>query len=182
MNGKNRAENVILSVILVFFWAVIFAATYLVRLLSDLFRYAWGGTMPYLFALLYLLAFLIPILLRKRLNGILSMPAAMVLSTITAAATALILLAGVRTYMSDFTPTKWEKNPQLRTYMLEDLEQDHSLVGKSEEKIAALLGEPTDILSETVWEYYIGPGFMDPYGYRITFENGVVASSEIIEH
>lgn len=178
----ERAETVMFSVILVFFWAVILCTTYLVYLLSDVFRCFGNGILPYLVAGLYVLAFVVPILLRKRLKGILSMPAALILSTVAAVIAAVLLLAGTRSYISEFTPKKWENDPSLRTYMIGDLEKEYGIIGMSGEEITALLGDPTDLPSDAVWEYFVGVGFMDPYGYQITFENGVAVSTEIVEH
>ena len=178
----KRVENVILTIVLVFFWLVILSVTFLLWIVSDVFRCFGNGILPYLVGLLYILAFLVPILLRKRLKGILSMPATFILSTIAAAILAFFALAGARSYISEFSTTKWERNPRLRTYMIEDLETEHAVVGMQADEILELLGDPTESASETVWEYYVGMGFMDPYGYQITFENQVAVSTELIEH
>ncbi len=177
----KRVETVLLSVILVFFWTVILGVTYLMRILSDVFRYFGNGVLPYLIAAIYILAFVIPFLLRKRIKGTLSMPAALILSTVAAVILALLLMVGARSYISEFTPTKWEKNPHLRSYMLEDLENEHSIIGMRGEEIRALLGEPTDQLADGGWEYFVGFGLIDPYGYQIRFEHEVAVSTKLVE-
>ncbi|MDM5194701.1 hypothetical protein QUG02_17295 [Bacillus hominis] len=65
----------------------------------------------------------------------------------------------VNKYTSNFNQERWLKFEDKRVHMVDDLMQEHKLIGKSNEEITKLLGAPTEKRS---WEegittlYYLG--------------------------
>ncbi len=59
--------------------------------------------------------------------------------------------------------------------MLDDLEEKHKIVGKTNKEIINLVGQPTYISNVTnvKYEYYVGESIIDPLGYQIEFENNI---------
>ena len=94
------------------------------------------------------------------------------------------ILGGAKNYISDFSQEKWNNNERLRKYMLDDLEQNHGIIGKTDKEIVDLLGEPIYISDEqnNKYEYYVGESIIDPYGYQIEFENNIAVDTTLFEH
>ncbi len=109
----------------------------------------------------------------------------------------LITIGGLvlKSVDSKFTTERWLNNPDDRYKMIEDIEKNHNLVGKTEQDVEGLLGQP-----DTVWNlesddnveheyfanvYYIGTeknGFSlmtEPDIYVVSFEDGVVIATSV---
>ena len=78
----------------------------------------------------------------------------------------VILLAGIAALVigykvrHNFTPAKWEKYPDKRTAIVDDLLSDYDLIGKTHEEIRYLLGEesyPRFGVTENDMVYCLGP-------------------------
>jgi hypothetical protein len=87
---------------------------------------------------------------------------------------------------TDFDSEKWKKwemtesEMTLRWDMIDDLQEDHELVGMTEEEIIKLLGEP-DSKSSAEWAYDLGMARkgIDTGTLSLTFENGKVKSHDV---
>lgn len=182
MNKQNLILiNVFFSIMLVLFWGGVLFVSFLFYLTSDMFRFFHGGILIYLVAFNYVLAFVLPIILRKRLSK--NMPLALkifVFSIISVMVSGCILVS-VNYYISAFTPKKWENNAKLRIYMIENLEEEHNPIGKNSEEIISLLGNP-QYINDNTYEYYFGDSMIDPYGYQIEFENDIAINTQLVEH
>ncbi|MBE7147777.1 hypothetical protein FUT12_09330 [Bacillus mycoides] len=72
---------------------------------------------------------------------------------------ACIVQLSVNAYTSNFNQDRWLNYEEKRVYMVDDLLQQHKLIGKSSEEITKLLGPPMETRS---WEegittlYYLG--------------------------
>ncbi|MDO5397637.1 MAG: hypothetical protein Q4G33_06885 [bacterium] len=108
----------------------------------------------------------------------------MIILIISAVAVNASVFALTYTYFSHFTKTKWERNEQVRIYMINDLESKHEIIGKSEQEIIDLLGKPSNVAEYGLktYEYYIGDDLIDPYTYNIGFENGIAKYANISQH
>ena len=91
------------------------------------------------------------------------------------------ILVGAKNYISDFTREKWEDNEKLRLYMIDDLEEQYKITGKTEKQVIDLLGIP-QYIDDNMYEYYVGDSMIDPYGYQIEFENDIAINTQLVEH
>ena len=93
------------------------------------------------------------------------------------------LYIGANIDNSTFSQERWERYPDMRYYMIEDLEKKHTIIGMTEEEILELLGEPTYAYTDSNpryrhYKYYIGPpepmfSYMyEPDIYFLVFEDG----------
>lgn len=91
---------------------------------------------------------------------------------------------GITGYLSDYSRKKWDRYENFRIYMIDDLQKEHQLIGKSEEEIIELLGEPArkPDSGPRRFEYYVGDSMIDPYVYEIIFNNGIVENTMVVEH
>ncbi len=93
-----------------------------------------------------------------------------------------ITFAGINSYSNDFTPDKWKNYPAGRDAMIQDLEEEHNLVGMSKDEIIELLGEPNNIsqflYGYETYEYYNHHTYGVGYRYLVNFgEDGIVTST-----
>lgn len=176
--------NIFLIMILIMLWAGILFLTSCLWVFSDLFRTLNYGLLTYIFAVIYALAIILPIVFRKRITKYLSLPITYLISTIIAVITVGVIFVGSVLYISEFSQQKWDNNSLLRIHMIDDLEQEHKIIGKTEQEIIDLLGEPACIYdtNQIIYEYYVGDSGSDPYGYKIKFENNIVKSTVVVEH
>ncbi len=69
-----------------------------------------------------------------------------------------ITFVGITNYSKDFTPEKWKNYPAGRARMIDNLEEEHNLVGMGKGEIIELLGEPNYISQKEhgyeTYEYY----------------------------
>lgn len=67
--------------------------------------------------------------------------------------------------------------------MVDNMEEKHPVVRKTEEAVHSLLGPPTRrAASGSCHEYHIRHTMIGPITYNIYFENGVAIRSETIIH
>ena len=180
MKQQNMFINVLLVITLLLLWSGIFLFTVLFWL-WDGFLSVDGGVFLYVLGVLYLSAFVLPILLRNRIKKYISLPLSMIISTFFAMILAGGVLFGAKGYISDFTPEKWSGNPNLRYCMTKDLEEEYDIIGLKREEITRLLGSP-DFDAESKMIYIIGMNLIDPIYYEIELENGMVAQTRTVTH
>lgn len=178
-------KNILYSFLLVIGWIVILAISYAEYIFIPMFTLLGGGILVYITALLYILAFVLPILFRKRISKYLSMPLSFIVFTIISLVLVVCISLGGRSYISEFSSEKWSNNEGLRTYMVEDLEEEHKIVGMTDKEVLELLGEPDDIweLSEKeryAYIYYIGTDIIGESDmYFVSFLDNVVVGASI---
>ena len=183
MNRQKTFFNIFVTVALVLFWLGVAFATYLLWVVSDVFRLLGGGVLLYVFIAIYIISLVLPFVLRQWMEEYFSMRAKFVVSSLLAVIVAGVVFVGAVSYISEFTPKKWANNEPLRVYMIDDLEDEYLVTGKTNEEIKELLGEPKYVYgNEEMYEYYVGDSLIDPYGYQITFENGTSVDKKLIEH
>ncbi|MDW7614081.1 hypothetical protein SC499_04935 [Peribacillus simplex] len=55
-----------------------------------------------------------------------------------------VVILGVNEYESRFTTKRWLNDDEGRVYLVDDLLNDHELIGKTKEEVITLLGSPTE--------------------------------------
>ena len=85
-----------------------------------------------------------------------------------------------------FSTEQWQAEPAERTKIVDDLLENYSLVGMTEEEVLALLGQPSDetpFTEQNTLYYYLGDErgliSIDSEWLVITMEDGVVSSADI---
>ena len=99
----------------------------------------------------------------------------------------LILAACVWKYQHTFTTEKWLENPGERTKIVDNLLENHALVGMTQEEILTLLGEDDAeygyFSEENQWVYYMGMErgliSIDSEWLLLNFQDGVVTACDI---
>lgn len=183
---KTKTKSVIISLllymILILMWGGMLVCYAIVILISDVIKYFGNGALLLSFGVVALLCFIIPIIFRKKLK--LRLPILLIIFSLLSAFINATSTVGSYVYLSHYTPEKWDKYPDVRYCMQSSLERQHELVGKTEQEIIELLGEPENIADDYCYryEYFIGYGMIDPYTYDIIFEDGVAVRTEINEH
>jgi len=184
MNKQNLIFNIFFAVVLIIGWAGILLASFLIYLISDMVKFLGNGIIVYSTILIYALTFVLPIVFRKQISKHLSLPLSFIVFTILSLVVVGCILGGAKNYISDFSQEKWNNNERLRKYMIDDLEQNYGIIGKTDKEIVALLGEPIHISDDlnNKYEYYVGESIIDPYGYQIEFENNIAVNTKLLEH
>ena len=184
MNKENLIYNIFFTIVLILGWAGILFATFILWLVSDVFRFLGNGILLYIFAFIYALAFALPIIYRKRISKYLPLSLSFIVCTIFSVIIVSFVFLGARSYISSFSQEKWNNNEKLRFYMLSDLEEEHHIIGKAEKEITQLIGKPTYTYGdkEIIYEYFIGFNIIDEVGYQIEFEDGIAKDTKIGEH
>ncbi|WP_289319909.1 hypothetical protein [Peribacillus simplex] len=70
-----------------------------------------------------------------------------------------VVILGVNEYESRFTTERWLNDDEGRVYLVDDLLNDHELIGKTKEEVITLLGSPTEteyFKEEDSVVYYLG--------------------------
>lgn len=91
-----------------------------------------------------------------------------------------------------FTKQRWLENPDIRYKMIDDIEKNYSVIGKNQQDVQALLGEPDNKWElnsgdghYNYYQYYIGKKYSffelmwEPDMYLITFRNGLVIATSV---
>lgn len=179
-----KVTNVLLSILLLLMWCVILSVSFILLIVSDIIHHFGNGILKYIFSLIYILAFVLPIIFRKKLRRSFSLPLVLVVTTIISVMINSFMYIGINSYISDFSREKWDRNEKLRIHMIKDLENEYHIIGRNEKEIEELLGRPTNIpdYGEYRYEYYIGDSIIDPYTYDVIFDAGIVKETRIIEH
>ena len=181
MNKQNIVFNIVFSIVLILAWSAILFATFILWLISDVFRLFGNGMLMYVFAFIYALTFIIPIIFRKRIVKYIPLVLSFAVCTIFSVIIVGFVLVGAKSYISVFTQEKWDNNEQLRSYMIDDLEEKHQIVGKTKDEIIELIGEPT-YSYDNFYEYLIGYDIIDNIGYQIEFEDNVAKNTTVVVH
>ncbi len=184
MGKQNIILNILCTVVLLIGWAGILFVSFFLLVFSPMFTSLGNGILVNITAIIYILVFVLPILFRKRITKYFSLPLSFLIFTIISVVLVGSILAIAKGYISDFSQEKWGKYESLRTYMIDDLEEEHGIVGKTEKEVLELLGEPMyNYGNETIirYEYYAGDG-IDSYYYEIVFENGIAKDTTVAQH
>lgn len=179
MKKQNIIIPVLLILTLMLLWGGILACTFVLWLTDGVLYYYKNGLLLVVLGVIYLLAFVLPILFRNRILKYNSLPLSMIISTFFAMILAGGVLFGAKGYISDFTPEKWSGNPNLRYCMTKDLEEEYDIIGLKREEITRLLGSP-DFDAESKMIYIIGMNLIDPIYYEIELENGMAAQTRTV--
>ena len=184
MDKQNLIINIFFTVVLILGWAGILFVSFLLYLMSDMFRFLGNGILIYIIVFIYALAFVLPIIFRKRISKYLSLPLSFIVFTILSVVVVGCILGGAKNYISNFSQEKWNNNGRLRKYMINDLEENHGIIGKTDKEIVDLLGEPTYISDalNIKYEYYVGESIIDSCGYQIEFDNNIAVNTTLFEH
>lgn len=183
MSKLNKGFKIFVIAALVVLWVGIICGTAFLWSVSDVFRLLGGGVLLYVFIFIYVVALALPFVFSKWLSEYFSLTAKSVVSSLLAIVITALIFVGAVSYISEFTPKKWAAYEPLRIYMIDDFEDEYTVLGKTNEEIVELLGEPKSVLgNDELYEYYVGDGIIDPYGYQIEFENGRVINKKLIEH
>ncbi|MDV7763547.1 hypothetical protein [Peribacillus sp. CSMR9] len=70
-----------------------------------------------------------------------------------------VVILGVNEYESRFTTERWLNDDEGRVYLVDDLLNDHELIGKTKEEVITLLGSPAEteyFKEEDNVVYYLG--------------------------
>lgn len=91
-----------------------------------------------------------------------------------------------------FTKQRWIEYPNIRYKMIDDIEKNNSIIGKTQQEVRELLGEPDNVWEHdfeygyyNYYQYYIGKKheifemMWEPDMYLVTFRNGVVVSTSV---
>jgi hypothetical protein len=103
-----------------------------------------------------------------------------------------LIIAGIikynlNCYKHTFTTTKWIDNPSQRVNIVDDMLSKNNLVGMNNEKIINLLGNDSGdnayFQTKDNLVYYLGDtsDYIDSEWLVITFKNGIVSKTEIME-
>ncbi len=185
MNKKKLILNILYTIVLIIGWAGIISVSYLQYMFSPMFTLLGSGILVFITAIIYILTFVLPILFRKRISKYLSLPLSFIVFTIISVVLVGSILAVAKGYISEFNEKKWSNYERLRTYMIEDMEEEYEIVGMTDKEVLELLGEPMyNYGDETItrYEYYAGDGIIDPYFYEIIFENGIAKDTTVAQH
>lgn len=180
----SKIGTALLYLILALAWFVIVVIFLFAFAFSTLLQHFWNGGLVVVFGCFAILVFVLPIIFRKKLSSNWMKPTAMLVLTGVFCLTSYGILNVATEYVSSFNRATWNHNEELRIYMIEDLERNYQLVGKTEQEVRSLLGEPANISEYhgKTFEYFINSGFMDPVTYDIRFENGIVKSGAKVNH
>ncbi len=184
MNKQNFIIHMFFTIVLILGWAGILFLSFLLYLMSDMFRFLGNGILVYTTIFMYAITFVLPIILKRQISKYLSLPFSFIVFTILSVVVVGCILGGAKNYISDFSQEKWNNNERLRKYMIDDLEENHGIIGKTDKEIVDLLGEPIYISDDLniKFEYYVGEGIIDPYGYQIEFDNNIAVNTTLFEH
>ena len=93
---------------------------------------------------------------------------------------------------SRFTKERWLNYPDIRYKMIDDIDKNNSMIGKNQQEVEELLGEPDNKWEHDFeeghfiyYKYYIGKkhGMLEimwePDAYLITFRDGLVVATSV---
>ena len=181
---KPKILAALLYIALALIWCGLLFVLYLFFLLSDIVRYFHSGILKAIFLFVSIGAFAIPIAFRKKRKAVWGLPLTLLLCAVVSAGLNGVIYHVTEQYISSYSRQKWDRYEKLRKYMIDDLERQYPLIGKTEQEVIDILGQPANRsnYSGQRFEYYIGDGFMDPYTYDLLFKNGVVVDTDIVQH
>lgn len=183
--------NVFLYLIFVLLWGVILFVLSLLRTFDTFLIRFDSGILLKVFAIISVIGLIIPILFLKRIKHKWMLPLFLIVSTIITTAVNYGVLYVASDYISVYTKEKWDKYPSLRYHMLDDLKEQYEFIGKTEQELKEVLGEPTHIVEYTgstkykgctAYQYIIGDDLIDGYTYDFIFDNGFVVDTLVSQH
>ena len=172
----SKITTVVLYISYIAVWALIGFIGFIV------FSFEWLDSIVHLFGniiiplgiIVGVFCFFMPFYLKKFIKFKWLRPTIFVGATIVYVAFCLGAIGGTDAYFSDFTSEKWLKYPEERYHMIEDLKENHGIIGLSYDKIIPLLGEP-NIKNERAYTYYCSKGnFSGKWNLEISIENGEI--------
>lgn len=182
---NSKVLNILLYILLAIILCGIIFASYVFLMFNDLVENFGNGILKLIFLFVYMCMFSLPIIFRKRIKVNWLLPFLLVLSTVLAIVFNGVIYNEVDNYVSIYTRQKWDTHSELRFYMIDDLEKKYKFIGKTEQNVTDVLGEPTNIVQYNdykVFEYYIRSDYIDPYTYDLKFDNGVVVNTGVVQH
>lgn len=181
---KCKLLNMFLYLVLAVTWLFILSMSYLFLYIDDLIKDFCGGLLLAIFIVVYISTIIVPIAIRKKMNDSHMLPLSLLAAFVTGIIINCIIHNSVFVYVSNFTRSKWKSLPDIRYYMIDDLENEHEITGKTEQDILYLLGEPTYVQERETkqYSYYVGKGYIDSVFYDIIFKDGVAIDAFSGEH
>ncbi len=182
---KTKALNVILYLFLAIMWFVILFISCFFLLLNNVVDHFGNGILKNIFILVYICGFILPIIFHKKLKSNYMLPLCLILATVLSTIINGVIYNSVDNYISVYSREKWNDNAELRFHMIDNLEKQFDFIGKTEQEIKDILGEPSNTIEYDGWrvfEYYIGNDYIDAYTYDFRFEKGFVINSGIVQH
>lgn len=90
-----------------------------------------------------------------------------------------VFSATAKNYFKDFTKEKWLEYPQVRSLMLDDLTENHGIIGMDYDDVIELLGTP-DGRNETVFTYYMATEKRNAMFIEVRFLDGNVEAVKYV--
>lgn len=179
---KNMFFNIISSVLFIAILGLYLFVLIIINF-SDINKYLWLNLLSVLVLVAVIVLSVMWILPYKK-NFITYWKKTIFLTCVISTAMIITLLMYISSllFISNFDKDRWLDCPELRTYMISDLEDEYSIKGMHKVDLVKLLGEPTLKVTENCYEYYVSSGLIDSYFYRINFENDIVVTTVIAEH
>lgn len=103
---RFRVFNVLLSILLILIWCGIFFASFIFLMVSDIMQHFGNGILKYIFAFIYALAFVAPIIFRKRLKAHCPYPLMLIIFTVLSVIVNSGIYLGITGYLSDYSRKK----------------------------------------------------------------------------
>ena len=176
--------SIFLYITIILTWVGVFEVFKLTYIIGQIMRCLNDGILVKIFVLIYFCTFAVQVMIFKKGKSYIKKPFKILLCIIAAIVINTVIFNIGWIYISDFSREKWDNNEDLRIHMIDDLEEKYQIIGKSEQEIIDLLGEPRTDTNNNIkmfW-YYVGDSGSDPYTYDIIFENGIATVTEVNEH
>ncbi len=167
------AAEIVLGFILIAFNIFVLCGAILLLMDSDLLWHYLHGALIVIFGFIYLSALIIPFALRKKFKKMWKSILTALVTTIVSVCLCALVLMGVSSHVSHFDVGRWNEYPDLRLYMIDELEP--RVMNMTERQVKDLLGDPCDVSTQgarTVYDYYAGHQTIDDILIRISFEDG----------
>lgn len=90
----------------------------------------------------------------------------------------LSTMFGIKSYFCKFSKAKWENNVSNRYYMIDDIEKNHNIIGKSKNEVIDLLGKNfIENNEDSTIMYEIEYSLVSVQYYVLYFENNTVTKT-----
>lgn len=181
--------SIFLYITIILAWVGVLEVFELTYIISQIMRYLNEGILVKIFVLIYFCTFAAQVMIFKKGKSYIKKPFKILLCIIAAIVINTVIFNIGWIYISEYSREKWDNNEDLRIHMIDDLEENYQIIGKSEREVKDILGNPAYVedrnaggLNGKLLSYYIGMNIIDPYMYDIILENGVVIQTEVNEH
>ena len=182
---KTKALNVVLYLMLAVMWCAIVFISHIFFFLNGIVEHFGNGILKIVFILVYICPLILTIIFHRKLKTNRKLPLCLLFATVVSIIFNGIIYFSVDKYVSVYSKMKWDNNKELRFYMIDSLEKQFDFIGKTEQEVTDILGEPQSIREYgdcRFFEYYIGSDYIDPYTYDFIFKNGIVFNKNITQH